>query len=150
LNIADAQITGQSILSSNASNLADVLHTLLNSNRGRFDRFVGYVSEIFPEITDVLTPSNNNPGMVQVQVSIAPRDAERGDLSFSLRDCGTGVSQVLSILYVAIFDTAPRLIVIDEPNSFLHPGAAKQLIRVLKRFPQHQFIVSTRECPELC
>ncbi len=35
------------------------------------------------------------------------------------------------------------VIAIDEPNSFLHPGAAKILIQILKRYNQHQYIIST-------
>jgi hypothetical protein len=42
----------------------------------------------------------------------------------------------------------PGVIAIDEPNSFLHPGAAKKLIQILKRFPQHQYIISTHS-PEV-
>jgi len=37
----------------------------------------------------------------------------------------------------------PRTIIIDEPQSFLHPGAVRKLIEILKEYPQHQFIIST-------
>lgn len=42
----------------------------------------------------------------------------------------------------------PRTILIDEPNSFLHPGAAKKLIETLKQYPQHQYVLSTHS-PEV-
>jgi hypothetical protein len=32
---------------------------------------------------------------------------------------------------------------VDEPQSFLHPGAVRKLIEVLKRYPQHQYIFAT-------
>jgi hypothetical protein len=35
------------------------------------------------------------------------------------------------------------VLLIDEPQSFLHPGAARKLIEVLKRFSQHQYVIST-------
>jgi predicted ATP-dependent endonuclease of OLD family len=32
---------------------------------------------------------------------------------------------------------------IDEPQSFLHPGAVRKLLEVLKQYPQHQYIIAT-------
>ncbi|MGO7917469.1 AAA family ATPase, partial [Rhizobium ruizarguesonis] len=49
---------------------------------------------------------------------------------------------MLSILYVAIAFPAAQII-IDEPNSFLHPSATRRLLNVLRRFDQHQFLLST-------
>jgi len=44
---------------------------------------------------------------------------------------------------VVVTSDFPRTIVIDEPSSFLHVGAAKKLIQILKRFSQHQYVIST-------
>jgi hypothetical protein len=41
----------------------------------------------------------------------------------------------------------PSVIVIDEPNSFLHPGAVKKLLQVPKIY-KHQYIISTHS-PEI-
>jgi predicted ATP-dependent endonuclease of OLD family len=41
-----------------------------------------------------------------------------------------------------------QAIAIDEPNSFLHPDAARTLIRILKQHPQHQYIITTHS-PEV-
>ncbi|MBG1243833.1 ATP-dependent nuclease [Nostoc sp. NZL] len=74
--------------------------------------------------------------------------SERDDLSFPLASCGTGVSQVLVILCILITSQDPRTIIIDEPQSFLHPGAAKKLIETIKQFPQHQYFIATHS-PEI-
>jgi hypothetical protein len=39
----------------------------------------------------------------------------------------------------------PRTIIIDEPQSFLHPGAAKKLVEILreKEFAKHQYFMAT-------
>ncbi len=60
-----------------------------------------------------------------------------------LSECGTGIGQVLAILYVVLTSDIPHVIIIDEPNSFLHPGACRKLIEILKEHPQHQFIIAT-------
>jgi len=37
----------------------------------------------------------------------------------------------------------PQTIIVDELQSFLHPGAVRKLIDVLKQYPQHQYIFAT-------
>ena len=61
-----------------------------------------------------------------------------------LEHSGSGIGQVLAILYVVLTSNHSRTVLIDEPQSFLHPGAARKLIELLRaEFPQHQFVVST-------
>ena len=80
-----------------------------------------------------------------MEVIVWPFEADpaREDLIVPLRDSGTGLGQVLAIMYVVLASKRPSVIVIDEPQSFLHPGAARKLMEVLKAYPQHQYIVST-------
>jgi len=68
---------------------------------------------------------------------------EREDLAISLKQSGTGVGQVLAMLYVIVVSDAPQILLIDEPNSFLHPEAVRRLIGIFKTFPQHQYIITT-------
>lgn len=37
----------------------------------------------------------------------------------------------------------PRTIIIDEPQSFLHPGAIRKLFEIMRQHPQHQYIITT-------
>lgn len=71
------------------------------------------------------------------------KDTEREDLAVRLVDSGTGVGQTLGILTVVVA-SEPSTIVIDEPQSFLHPGAIRRLFDVLRCYPQHQYVVVTR------
>jgi hypothetical protein len=70
-------------------------------------------------------------------------DTERDDLTIPLAECGTGVGQVLAMVYAITVENKPKVIVIDEPQSFLHPGAVRELFRLLQRFDHHQYIVAT-------
>jgi hypothetical protein len=81
----------------------------------------------------------------QVEVQIWPLDykTEREDLAISLNECGSGVGQVLAILYLVLTSDHPQTIIVDEPQSFLHPGAVRKLIEVLKGYPKHQYIFAT-------
>jgi energy-coupling factor transporter ATP-binding protein EcfA2 len=81
--------------------------------------------------------------MLRIDVWSVEKETMRSDLAIPLNQSGTGLGQILAIIYVAFAYTDSRVLLIDEPQSFLHPGAARKLIEVLKRFPQHQYIVST-------
>ena len=48
------------------------------------------------------------------------------------------------MLYVVLTAEFPQVIIIDEPQSFLHPGAVRELIEILTyEFPDNQYSVSS-------
>jgi AAA15 family ATPase/GTPase len=141
LNLSQNSIQTDPELAADASNLAAVLH-LMQGIAARFVRFNEHVRTVFPEIQQISTkPISNNTAQINVW-TIDPR-TERDDLAVPLSECGTGVGQVLAMLYVVMTSEDPKTIIIDEPQSFLHPGAVRKLFDILKRYAQHQFIVST-------
>ncbi|MBS9383474.1 MAG: AAA family ATPase [Dolichospermum sp. BR01] len=142
LNISKCAFGNKSILEPNASNLAEVLSGLQSRNSTAFDRYNKYINQIFPHIKRIaIEPREHN--QLEIMVWNIEPETEREDLAVSLSSCGTGIGQVLAILYVVMNSPEPRTIIIDEPQSFLHPGAAKKLIEILKQFPQHQYFIAT-------
>lgn len=146
LNVGSCGRSYNSELLTNASNLPEVLGMLQGNNPELFKLFNHYVSIIFPQIKQIsISPGQN----IEIKVWHIDPLTMREDLSFPLSACGTGIGQVLSILFVVLTANHPRIIIIDEPQSFLHPGAAKKLIEILKelgkdrRFQEHQYIIST-------
>jgi energy-coupling factor transporter ATP-binding protein EcfA2 len=130
-----------SVLLPDAANLPQVLNVLM-SNRVRFDRYNAVVDQILPQVRQVsVRPLFGN----KVEVLIWPTSyaSERIDLAIPLNECGSGVGQVLAILYVVMTSEYPQTIIIDEIQSFLHPGAVRKLIQVLKNYPGHQYILAT-------
>lgn len=129
-------------LTPNASNLPLVLLWLQGSRGDIFDRLVRHMREIFHTVGNISVstrPDNNN-----IEVRVWPTESQpRPELSFSLNSSGTGVSQVLAIL-TAVMTITNSTILIDEINSFLHPSAVKQLLRILRTYyADHQYIIST-------
>ena len=51
----------------------------------------------------------------------------------------------MAILYVILFydKSQPRVVIIDEPNSFLHPGAVRKLLEIFQEHDHHQYIIAT-------
>jgi len=149
-NLGSCLFGHNSNLKPDASNLAEVLNLLqLRGTKRVFERLNQYVSIIFPTIKEVAVKPNKLNSIThesELEIRIWSQEAaenDREDLSFPLSACGTGISQVLAILYVVITAPAAQTIIIDEPQSFLHPGAAKKLMDILKEFPQHQYFIAT-------
>ncbi len=148
LNVSTCLYGENPMLAQNASNLAEVLNVLKSKNPSRFNRFNELIREIFPFIYQIsVVPAYQN--MLQIMVWLDDPKSERDDLPIELSESGTGIGQVLAILYVVINSEFPRTIIIDEPNSFLHPGAARKLLEILStQFSMHQYIISTHS-PEI-
>lgn len=141
LNIGRSQMGTSNKLEPNANNLPEVLNNL-QPEKANFEKFNHLVRAVLPNVRWVSTYAVNN-STVEIRVSSIDPEEDRPDISFPLQACGTGVGQVLAMLYVIQTSYTPKTIIIDEPSSFLHPGAEKALIEVFKQYPQHQYIIGT-------
>src|ERR1700730_2696348 len=128
-------------LAQDASNLPEVLGQLQH-NPSRFRDLNDQLAAILPQVKRVSVR-----GISQAEVEIVAwthdPETQREDLVVPLAQSGTGIGQVLAILYVVLTSDRPSTIIIDEPQSFLHPGAARKLVEFLKLYLQHQFIIAT-------
>lgn len=71
---------------------------------------------------------------------------ENGDSISNLKDVGVGVSQVLPIIIAALFAERGHIVILEEPESHLHPLAQSQLANLFSRVSRMQgvqFIVET-------
>ena len=134
-------------LNSDASNLVQVIDTLQSCKLGRFLKYLKAVQRVLPDIINLRTVPDRDDGDAQITlvVDYLCADEERDDLGVSLDKCGTGVSQILAILYVVVYygKDAPNVVIIDEPNSFLHPGAVRELLRIFEDNDHHQYVIAT-------
>jgi len=132
-------------LEPDSSNLAEVLHLLL-ANSSLSNKFHKLVRQILTNVYQVaVIPSQENGNTVgRIGVWNSKRASEHNRLAFRLKDVGSGVSQILAILYVLLTAEEPQVIIIDEPQSFLHPDACRKLVEVLRvHGKNHQIIIST-------
>jgi len=130
-------------LKSNAENLPSVLNWIMSRNKILSEEYIQLIREIFPDIYDITAPVvDSKNGQVEIHFWITPPETKRDDLTFSLAQSGTGIGQVMAMLYVVINSTYPQVVIIDEPQSFLHPGAIRKLFNILKQY-DHQYIITT-------
>lgn len=127
------------------SNLADVLSSL-QAKSSKFHEYKNRFIDIFPNVKEVSI--DNDAGVSEIRIWLPQTPDNRLDLTVSLDECGTGIGQVMAMLYVIIQSDEPKVIIIDEPNSFLHPSASRKLMEIIKQYDQHQYIISTHS-PEL-
>jgi len=124
-------------------NLAGVL-LRLQANPIKFDKYNELIRKVLPFISHVsLKPVSDGQPKVQILVWTDIALPDREDLATPLDDAGSGVGQVLGILYLLVTSSDPRVIVIDEISNFLYPAAARKLLEVFAQYPQHQYLVST-------
>ncbi len=144
-NVGQYEIGANPNLLPDASNLAQALNNLQTRNPSKYEELISYVHTIFPDVQYITAPPHEHGGGVaRINVWNVPVSTQRADLAIPLQESGTGLGQVLAILYVAISSEYPRPIIIDEPQSFLHPGAIRNLIGILQtHYNQHQYIVTT-------
>ena len=134
-------------LTTNAENLPEVL-TILQSRKTEYLKFVSAVRRVLPAIKWVsVEPSKTHGQHAEIRLWNLEEAEGRYDLTLPLSEGGTGVGQILAILYV-VLKSSDNIIIIDEPNSFLHPRAAKELIGILKEDRSNQYIISTHN-PEI-
>lgn len=134
-----------SILASNSANLAEVLFDL-QAKVGLFNSYNHLVRLVFPSLKRITITHDGHGTDLKILVwktLDADPDLDREIFATELNESGTGLGQVLAILYVILTSHFPRTVIIDEPQSFLHPGALTRLFELLKQFPQHQYIVAT-------
>jgi predicted ATPase len=141
LNIGRCPQQDTETLSPNASNLPAVLQVMRGRQPARFEKLVARIREVLPSI-HAITPASL--GTNETEILVWPTGAmDNPEHAFSLNDSGTGVAQVIAIL-TAVLTRTDSVIAIDEINSFLHPAAAKSLIRILRtEHNDHQYIIST-------
>jgi len=143
--IGQSEIGPISVLNSDGSNLPQVLHHLSTSNPPQFQEYMHAIRDIFPEITLITIPPISNSSAQILLWGTDPAD-QRADLAIPLSESGTGVGQVMAILYVVLTSRLPQTIIIDEPQSFLHPGAIRKLFELMLGFArryQHQYIITS-------
>ena len=71
---------------------------------------------------------------------------ENGDQASNLKDVGVGVSHVIPVIVAALFAQPGHIVIVEEPESHLHPLAQSKLAELLAQVSKErnvQFIVET-------
>jgi hypothetical protein len=117
-NAEIASISPEADLRSDAGNLASALLQLV-ADPGAKAKFSSFVSTVFPSIYEVVSrPIEGGRAQVFVINSVGSGRERRPGIAVPLGDSGSGIGQVVAMLYVAQTAHQSKIIVIDEPNNF--------------------------------
>ncbi len=130
-------------LASDGGNLPYCLNHLQSHSQALHAQLTKLTNRILPAVKSVNAVPNGN-GQFDVMVHNLTPEIFRGDLAVSLANVGTGVGNVVAMLYVALASQTPRIILLEEPNSYLHPRALRELLAILADVgAHHQFFITT-------
>jgi len=140
--------TNELILRPDGSNLAQVLDTALRLKTFKCEKLIELVKSVFDSVQEVIPlklTDEEEKEYLEVYIGYYPRELQREDLRIPLSGCGTGLAQVIAMLYVVVMSEHSQIILIDEPQSFLHPDALRNLLEIfqLPQYAHHQYILTT-------
>ena len=121
----------------NAEMLATYLVALHGRNRRKYKEIESLVTQIFPEVEYVNAEKDDNNNF---SVSVTPK---AGGGNIPLTHCGTGVEQILVLATFVVTSTPGSIICIDEPHSYLHPSAERELLRFLSGHSEHRYLIAS-------
>ena len=127
----------------NGENLAYCINFLQSGNPDLARELDRLLHRVFPTIHWVGSQGNGN-NQFELKVHTNPSHLKRSDLAIPINRVGTGVYNALAMLYVALTAQTQRFLLLEEPNSFLHPRALRELLAILAEIGgKHQFFITT-------
>jgi predicted ATPase len=127
--------SGSDRLSPSGENLPEVLLALATGESNEWRQIRAAMSELVPDAGTLLTPVRG--GEVEVVFE------DESGIRRNLQDLGTGVEQILMTAVVGITHDPGGLVMIEEPETNLHPGAQRSLLRRLEEWAGSRQIIAT-------
>ncbi len=118
--------------------LGMAIFTRRNDDAPEFHELQRVMTELFPEIDAILTQAVGDNS--QVQITYRDRFAGRNT---PLEESGTSVAQALHLIALTLFSEPGRILLVDEPHAYLHPGAERRLVQFLRSHPEHAYVCAT-------
>ncbi|MDM0015097.1 AAA family ATPase [Variovorax sp. J22P168] len=145
---SECSMTNSPILDREAIQLPYFINQLQTSDAHGHRMLCEWVARILPSIAWVQsTPTGNT---FSLQCLPTPPESQRSDLATPLARMGSGIGNIIAILYVVLTARDPQVIAIDEPNAFLHPRALRELLAILEtEGRQHQYLLTAHSADVL-
>lgn len=136
-------------LDRDATNLAYCINHIQTNDAHGHKQLCEWIERIFPSIKWVQSPPDTR-GVYQLRCLPTRPEERRDDLAIPMSSVGSGLGNVLAMLYVVMTCRHPQVIAIDEPNAYLHPRALRELLAILSNEgSQHQFILTAHSADVL-
>ncbi len=132
---------GDGVLDREALRLPFCINHLASNDSYGHKTLCSLINRIFPSVKWIEAPPTG--GVFRLRCLPCEPSARRDDLAIPIAKMGTGLGNVIAMLYVALTTREPQVIAIDEPNAFLHPRALREFLAILESVgSQHQYIMT--------
>jgi len=118
-------------------NLGQAIYKHRNDMTPQFEEFQATLSSMLEEVDQVLTSPVDQGS---VRITLRDRFARK---NIPADEAGTGVSALMHLIATVLFMPSGRILLIDEPQLHLHPGAEKRLAHFFRAHPEHDYVFAT-------
>jgi len=125
-------------LAPTGQNLSEVLLYLATDRRPLFDQLRAIIAEIVPHIGHLEVRTGG--GQLRVVFESPVED-------LNLKDLGTGVEQLLMTIVVGLMEASPFTLVVEEPETNLHPAGQRALLGYFQRWAEDRQIIAATHSP---
>lgn len=129
------------VLTPTGENLPAVLLDLQHNRFEMWERVRQLIEQIVPDVGRLETPTQ------AAQMSVAFADPHVPGYRPNIKSLGTGVEQLLMTIVVGITQPAASIVVIEEPETNLHPGAQRALLTQLQEWGSDRLFVLSTHSP---
>jgi hypothetical protein len=134
--------TGQYELNGDGRNLIQVLHSLSSSTPDTFAEIISAARSFLPGVEGIVAPLERGGPSLSGQT----KEAAHADISFEWDEMASGTRHIVAILTLLLSTPPGSLLLIEEPESFLHPQVAVDLFRLfaeVARRDNKQIVLTT-------
>lgn len=137
-------------LRTDGRNSASVLRDIERQSPESLERIVRFLSSMVPELSHVGVRSyRNRLGLVFQQEWELPASGRREGMEFDALYMSDGTLRALGLLLAAYQRPAPTVLIVEEPEMSIHPGALETLLDVFHAAARRMQVVVTTHSPEL-
>ena len=134
-----ADLSSSEQLDPSGSNLHAFLLDLQSNRRDEFVQLQELIQKIVPGVGTLRAAPKGN------QISLVFDDHERRERN--IKELGTGVEQLLMTLGVGLTAPSPFTLLIEEPETNLHPAAQRALLGLLNEWSRDRLILAATHSP---
>jgi predicted ATPase len=136
------KVRGGAKLTSEGSNLPQVLNSIASSNRKLFETIMKSTGDIIEEITEIRAPLVEGSEIAYLSIVEPQFDKEE----FTWIHISSGVQEILYL--ITLLHTTPKgsLLMIEEPEIHLHPEATNKFLSLIEKICEEddkQILITT-------
>lgn len=127
------------------SNVTSVLKEIQRQSAADFQRISEFLATIVPNTKQVQVKKHGK----NLALEFIQEWGEKNRLKFEGFSMSDGTLRAIGILAAVFQRPVPSLIVVEEPEATIHPGALESVLDLLRHASRHMQVVITTHSPEL-